>query len=352
MEILKKEALGEYEAFVASHPKGHFTQSVMWGKVKSAWNFEAVVSRDGEGNIVGAIGVLVRKVPMFPYTIMYAPRGPVCDVHDENVIKDLVDGIKELAKRNNAYIFRVDPDVKSDDEIFTEIMKKQGFAIKEESKTFDAIQPRYVFRLDVEGKTEDEVMALFESKTRYNIRVALKHGVEVKIAPREELETFYNIMIETGMRDNFVTRSLSYFQKMYDSLGEHIRLYMAYYEGKAIAGTLAIHYGDKVWYLYGASSNSYRNVMPNYLLQWSMIQWAVETGARIYDFRGVAGILEKDHPLYGLYRFKKGFNGEFTEFTGEMSIVFKPFANKMINVAEKLHKKYIKFVYKLKNRGK
>jgi len=156
MEILKKEALGEYEAFVASHPKGHFTQSVMWGKVKSAWNFEAVVSRDGEGNIVGAIGVLVRKVPMFPYTIMYAPRGPVCDVHDENVIKDLVDGIKELAKRNNAYIFRVDPDVKSDDEIFTEIMKKQGFAIKEESKTFDAIQPRYVFRLDVEGKTEDE----------------------------------------------------------------------------------------------------------------------------------------------------------------------------------------------------
>lgn len=352
MEILKKENYGEYEAFVSTHPKGHFAQSTMWAGVKSAWDFEVVVSRDEQGNIKGSLGILVRKVPFLPYTIMYAPRGPVCDVHDEATIKDLIDGVKVLAKQRKAYIFRIDPDVKSDDEEFVGIMKKLGFSVKEESKTFDAIQPRYVFRLDISGKTEDEVMAHFESKTRYNIRVALKHGVEVRVAPREELETFYNIMIETGMRDNFVTRSLSYFQKMYDCMGEHMRLYMAYYEGKAIAGTLAINYGDKVWYLYGASSNSYRNVMPNYLLQWNMIQWAIQSGSRIYDFRGVAGILEKDHPLYGLYRFKKGFNGEFTEFTGEMRLDFKPLAGKLINMLEKLHRKYIKIAYKLKNRGK
>ena len=69
---------------------------------------------------------------------------------------------------------------------------------------------------------------------------------------------------------------------MLDNLGEHARLYMAFDpEGAPIAGTLAIHYGDKVWYLYGASSNEHRNLMPNYLLQWRMIQWAVETGCRV-----------------------------------------------------------------------
>lgn len=98
-------------------------------------------------------------------------------------------------------------------------------------------------------------------------------------------------------------------------------LYMAFSEGQPIAGTLAIHYGDKVWYLYGASSNEHRNLMPNYLLQWRMIQWAVETGCRIYDFRGVSGDLSEDNPLYGLYKFKKGFGGEFTEFVGEMDLV-------------------------------
>ena len=110
---------------------------------------------------------------------------------------------------------------------------------------------------------------------------------------------------------------------MLDNLGEHARLYMAFHEGQPIAGTLAIHYGDKVWYLYGASSNEHRNLMPNYLLQWSMIQWAVETGCSVYDFRGVSGDISEDNPLYGLYKFKKGFGGDFTEFVGEYDLVLK-----------------------------
>ena len=132
---------------------------------------------------------------------------------------------------------------------------------------------------------------------------------------------FARLMLETGVRDGFVTRQPEYFAQMLDNLGEHCRLYMAFHEDVPIAGTLAIHYGDKVWYLYGASSNEHRNLMPNYLLQWRMIQWAVETKCRVYDFRGVSGDLSEDNPLYGLYKFKKGFGGEFTEFVGEMDLV-------------------------------
>jgi lipid II:glycine glycyltransferase (peptidoglycan interpeptide bridge formation enzyme) len=62
--------------------------------------------------------------------------------------------------------------------------------------------------------------------------------------------------------------------------------------------------------------------MPNYLLQWEMIKWAKESGCTLYDFRGISGDLDPSNPLYGLYRFKKGFNGSYTEFIGEFDLVF------------------------------
>ena len=120
------------------------------------------------------------------------------------------------------------------------------------------------------------------------------------------LSDFCRIMNETGERDRFIVRNEKYFKSMLDSLGESARLYMAFFEGKPIAGTIAIHFGDKVWYLYGASSNAHRNVMPNYLLQWEMIRWALEGGCRLYDFRGVSGSYGENRPIEGLYRFKSG----------------------------------------------
>lgn len=83
--------------------------------------------------------------------------------------------------------------------------------------------------------------------------------------------------------------------------------------------------GNKMWYLYGASSNTYRNLMPNHLLQWEMIKWARNHGCTLYDFRGVSGDIREDNPLYGLYRFKKGFNGDLIEFVGGWDMVYQPF---------------------------
>ncbi|MDR1101388.1 MAG: peptidoglycan bridge formation glycyltransferase FemA/FemB family protein, partial [Clostridiales bacterium] len=223
-----------------------------------------------------------------------------------------------------------------------QIARSLGYKIRA-TKNFEGIQPRYVFRLDVENKTEDEIFASFHSKTRYNIRVAKKNGVRIDIGSAADLPRFHEIMRETGARDNFVIRPLSYFQDMARHLGEHMRLYTAHWNDEIIAGTIAIHFGDKVWYLYGASSNSARNVMPNYLLQWEMIRWAIAEKCRIYDFRGVSGIVDESHPLYGLYRFKKGYGGQFTEFIGEMQLTFKPFiafcVDKLLPIFMALRKK-------------
>lgn len=90
--------------------------------------------------------------------------------------------------------------------------------------------------------------------------------------------------------------------------------------------------------------------MPNYLLQWNMIQWAVELGCRIYDFRGVSGDLSEDNPLYGLYRFKKGFNGELCEFIGEFDYIFNKPIHFMIEKGEFVFRKIRKHLFMFKNR--
>ena len=337
MKFLEENDKQRYKEFLEKHERCNFQQSLEWGNVKTAWKKEVILSEDENGNIRGSLCVWIRKIPIFG-NMMYSARGPVCNIHSEEVIKDLTDGVNELAKKYNAFVIRIEPDIKKEDTKFREIVTKLGYDIKDDSKNFkDEIQPRFVFRLDIKGKKEEDVFANFHQKTRYNIRLATKKGVQIKEGTREDLKDFHNIMVETGKRDDFVIRSLSYFEKMYDELVPtgHMKLLMAYHENKPIAGIIPIIYGKNVWYLYGASSNSHRNLMPNYLLQWTMIKEAISIGANMYDFRGVSGVVDENHPQYGLYRFKKGFNAEFTEFIGEVYIAYSPLKYKLYKISEK-----------------
>lgn len=351
-EFITEKTLPEYEAFVQSHPKGNFAQSYLWGKQKPMWQWDAIAVRGEDGAIRGSLAVMTRKVPGIGRTLMYGCRGPVCDLDDRETFSQLLDGAKALAKKYKSYVIKIDPDVLSSNTAFSSMLQSFGFRAKEGGKNFEAIQPRYVFRLNVEGKTEEELLANFHQKWRYNIRLAERKGVTVRICGKEMVPAFSDLMLTTGVRDGFVTRPPEYFANMLDNLGEHARLYMAFHEGQPIAGTLAIHYGDKVWYLYGASSNEHRNLMPNYLLQWSMIQWAVETGCSVYDFRGVSGDISEDNPLYGLYKFKKGFGGDFTEFVGECDLVLKRTAWLIAEKGSVLYKNLNAKLYLLKNRKK
>ena len=325
-ELITDKTLAEYEAFLQSHPKGHFAQSSLWAKQKPMWTWDAVAVRGEDGKIKGSLALMTRRVPGIGRTLMYGCRGPVCDLDDRETFAQLLEGAKALAKKYKSYVIKLDPDVPSSNTAFAALMQSFGFRCKEGGKNFEAIQPRYVFRLNVEGKTEEELMASFHQKWRYNIRLAERKGVTVQICGKEMVPAFADLMLTTGVRDGP--------------------------EGTPIAGTLAIHYGDKVWYLYGASSNEHRNLMPNYLLQWRMIQWAVETGCRIYDFRGVSGNVSEDNPLYGLFRFKQGFGGDFTEFVGEEDLVLSPVIYWAVEHGTSVFKDVRKAVYLIKNRDK
>ena len=345
----------EYKEFLEKNEKGHYAQGLEWARIKSDWKNEVIIVRDEKDKIKASLSLLIRKLPYINSHLMYAPRGPVCDIDDEESFKKLIEEADKLAKKYNAFMLKMDPDILASNEKFKKMSRKNGFIVEEKVKDVETLlQPRYVFRLDLKGKTEEEVFQSFHSKTRYNIRLATKKGVIIKEGTREDLKDFHRIMEVTGKRDDFMIRPLSYFEKMYDELApEHLKLMMAYTpEGEPISGIIDIIYGNKIWYLYGASSNEHRNLMPNYLLQWNMIKYSIEQKKDMYDFRGVVGVVDESHPQYGLYRFKQGFNAEFTEFIGELYINYKPFTNKMFKISEKLYKKLAGIKTKIKERGK
>lgn len=63
-----------------------------------------------------------------------------------------------------------------------------------------------------------------------------------------------------------------------------------------------------------------------------MIKWAINKKCDIYDFGGISGYKNENNPMYGVYRFKSGFNGDIIKFTDEFYMVFKPAVHFVLNI--------------------
>lgn len=344
MELLNKNdanAVKEYEEFVDKHINGSFMQSIKWTKVKSNWKSEAVIIRDSQGKITGTCLVLIKKVPVFNRTLLYAPRGPVCDYDNKETMSQIVAAVEELAKKYKACNFTFDPFILEDDTRDIEMIKGMGFTLNPGDSEGIAIQCRSTYILNVEGKTSEEVMNGFKPDWRNRIRKAGRKGVVCKTFGSEKLDDFYPIMKVTGERDNFIIRSYEYLKRFIDGLGDSCRLFICYadIDGKEVplSGAITVNYSGTVTYVYGASSNENRNLYPNYLMQWTMISWAIDTGCRLYDFGGIPGWQDENNPKYGIYKFKKGFGGEAINYAGEFIKEYKPFFCKLLNLGIKLN---------------
>jgi lipid II:glycine glycyltransferase (peptidoglycan interpeptide bridge formation enzyme) len=341
------DALQRFSDYVAWSPKGHILQTVAWGELKrrTGWvplRFLLEDVRTGEPR--GALSALLRRLPLPGRSLYlaYAPRGPVIDYGDEAAMAALFRSASDALRRRGAIALKIDPDIPSARQDVVDRLGRCGFRRMGRGLGFEGVQPRFVFRLPLDGPP-DVIRASFHPKTRYNIRLAERRGVEVReAASPDDMAVFYRILLETARRDRFLVRAESYYRDMWELLIEPglARLFLADHEGETLAGTIAFILGDKAWYVYGASSNTRRDVMPNYLLQWTMIQWALKNGCTLYDFRGVSGNLDPADPLYGLYRFKKGFAAELTEFIGEFDLVLRPALYRLYSVGEPAYRRF------------
>lgn len=91
---------------------------------------------------------------------------------------------------------------------------------------------------------------------------------------------------------------------------------MAFFEGKPLSAMFLSRSKNRATYLYGASSSELRNTMSTYALQWGAITLAKSWNCNEYDLFGVSPSQEKDHPMSGLYSFKKGFGGSLLHRMG------------------------------------
>ena len=159
------------------------------------------------------------------------------------------------------------------------------------------------------NETEDELLAAMHPKTRYNIKVAAKHGVAVGILPAANSGSFdavWDLFEETAKRDGFRTHERGYYEKQI--LMSEIKVFCAEHEGKILAAAIVIFEGDTATYLHGASSNEFRNVMAPYALHWGIMRYAKTHGCAKYDLWGIS-----DDPKSGwggITRFKRGWGGD------------------------------------------
>lgn len=323
--ITEKE---RWNKFVADFPTGDLLQSFEWGELKrrsGGWEPIRLAVEEG-GEIHAAISILKRKLPRLNKCIFYAPRGPVCDFSNYEAVSTLIQAVKARALKENAILLKIDPPATVGDAQTLESLGKLGFKAIPDPNGFGGVQPKCVMQLDISSSLDD-ILAGFKPKWRYNIRLAEKKGVQVRSdCTRDDLRTFYELLKETAVRDRFLVRAYSYYEDMWDTLVEpgYAKLFLTEYEGEAISGALSFIFGNRCWYTYGASSNRHRNVMPNHIMQWRMIEWAKEADCVVYDFRGVSPNQsgdQNDH-LYGLNRFKEGFGAEFVEYIGEFDLPF------------------------------
>jgi lipid II:glycine glycyltransferase (peptidoglycan interpeptide bridge formation enzyme) len=195
------------------------------------------------------------------------------------------------------------------------------------------VQPPDTVVLDL-GYEEESLLAAMKAKTRYNIGLAAKKGVRVEEGGIADLPAWYELYRQTARRDRITLHSYDYYRRQFElaqagSAGDgvggpdapgagapELKLLLARHEGDLLAGILLAVHGRAATYLYGASSDAKRNLMPAYALQWEAIRIARRRGCLTYDLFGIPPSPDPEHPMHGLYRFKTGFGGRIVNRPG------------------------------------
>ena len=303
--------MNKKERFLSKHSlDGGFLQSDFWASFQDALNKKYFWVGGGEQKVL----VIENELPIVG-KYLYIPRGPVWG-ENKKENQEILKKIKDLAKEQKAGWIRFEPQKKED----LKLISGKMFKARKNH------QPAETLMIDLTQK-QDEILAQMKQKTRYNIRLAEKKGVKVKVSENEkDLEVFWQLVQETAQRDGVSFHGKDYYQKMLEVIPQsNLELLLAYKEEKIIGAVLLSFYGEVATYLHGASSNEDRNLMANYLLQWEAIKRAKEKGCEKYDFFGIA-VNENKEKWAGITKFKKGFAPEIEPviFPGCWDLVLCP----------------------------
>lgn len=286
---------------MAPHP----LQSWEWGEFREKWGNEIVRTSYGQ--------LTIHKLPLVPYKLGMFIKGPV-------PTKKILGDLKELSKKEKLIFIKLEPNITKDRRSIT-VLKKNG-----------AIPGKTLFTptsfwIDL-TKNEDDLMKSFQSKTRYNIRLAQRRGVEVREDNSDKtFEKYIKLTKETVERQGFYAHTEKYHRLMWKTLHKDMvqkdkkpiaRLLTAHYQGEVVTAWIVFVWKDFLYYPYGASANKHKNVMANNLVMWEAIKYGKKLGLKTFDLWG-------REPGKGFTRFKEGYNPKVVEFLGTWDLVTSPF---------------------------
>ncbi len=310
-----------WNRFVAAVHGAHFQQGWEWGELGPSLGGLAVrLAACQAGEMVGAMQVFINPVHRSQRTLLMVPRGPALPRATVQSVAPLLEAARSLGHERNSIGIRVEPNVSAMDTPYSDTLTTLGL-----HPSYPPSQPRSSWILDL-GQDEDTILAEMKQKTRYNIRLAARKGVEVHEAGLGDLDAFYALYQQTSERDDFFIHDQPLYRTMfslYQQTGSFCMLF-ARYRGQLIGAVTLLRMGETCWYLHGASSNEHRNLMAPYLLQWEAIQRAKRWGCSLYDFRAVPDLLREDQDMYGVYRFKEGFGGRQFTTLDTHSAAYRP----------------------------
>ena len=318
----------QWDQFVSHHSRGHFLQSWGWGELKAGagWHPLRFALWDAQEHMVAGAQVLCRSAPHVPLRagfLAYMPKGPVIEWSSSEVCSAFFTQLNAYLRGQGALALHMEPcqrvTIATDDAMMKGLEQTQFYPAT-------PIQPLRTIVLDL---TPDEatLLAQMKEKWRYNVRLAERKGVKVRVAQTvDDVKAWYALLQTTSVRDEFGVHTLEYYERAWEifSTRQQARLLLAEYDDQLLAGIFVSCYARQGIYLYGASSNEQRNLMPNYLLQWEAIRWAKREGATHYDFWGIPATEDEDEAMAGVYRFKRGWGGEVVRFVGCYEHVYRP----------------------------
>jgi lipid II:glycine glycyltransferase (peptidoglycan interpeptide bridge formation enzyme) len=310
----------------------HPLQSWDWGEVRKKMGLNTLRVGEYQKNQLKNIFTLtLHKIPLTSFKIGYLPRSVFPS-------KEVLEFLFNFGKKNNLIFIKIEP---------YEKLTNNNLTIKQFNNLKNSphpLFPKWTQILDL-SQSEEEILKNMHHKTRYNIRLAQKKGVIVKeMSNNEGFKIFSKLYFETCKRQHYFGHNLKYHQIVWQNLKEKIaHILIAFYKNEALAAYQIWIYKDIGYYVYGGSSDKYRNLMGTNLLMWEAIKMAKNKGVKKFDMWGsLPPNYLPNHPWAGFTRFKQGYGGKFVEFIGSFDLIINPFLYSLYNLAYSLRKIYLR----------
>ncbi len=344
-----------WNQLISKLPNPHFLQTYEWGQVKAKYGwipYYAVWTDDGKfqiskttdnlsqitGHCVAAAMILKKQILNRGFaarlSILYAPKGPLLDWKNDELRNRVLNDLQSFAKKQGAIFLKVDPDIvlgRGIPQSADDVPDNAGQAMRSELKrrgwvySSDQIQFQNTVLIDLSA-SEEEMLARMKPKTRYNVRLAEKKGVVLRVGTLEDLPMLYKMYAETSVRDGFVIRDEEYYKTAWGIFmqpgGQPSAVpLIAEVHGEPVAAIFLFMFAGRAYYVYGMSRNLHREKMPTYLLQWEAMKLAKAGGCTAYDLWGAPEIFDESDSMWGVYRFKEGLGGEVVRTLGAYDFV-------------------------------